>query len=374
MERMQYDNPSVPLVFISFATPNQGVAHEICDALEAEGIPCWVCWRIPSGHDYPLELARAIKRCRVFVLVFSRASDASKEVAKEVMIAMDSEKTIIPFRIEPANPSSSLTYHLAGKQWMDSFAADHHPSYPLLAQRIRQELESTGAKGDSAPASPTSKPVEHGPARSRRKIWLAACGVALVVLAAIGVFAWRARTPSDDVIHSAVAARLHEAMDARAVSIDCTGCNAEHGSVAVQVTDGSVRLTGSAAAAELAAIHAVNLQMRGVRAVSYELTEQIPPQAKSAAPAETQVATKAGKGGLAASKISPQSMPTAAVEQRTAETPEQLRARAFVMSGQEQLRKGNWVSAENYFQAALDLDAKNADARAGMEEAKKKLE
>ena len=35
----------------------------------------------------------------------------------------------------------------------------------------------------------------------------------------------------------------------------------------------------------------------------------------------------------------------------------------YVVTGQEQLRNGNYVSAENRFQAALNLDPQNASAK-----------
>jgi Tfp pilus assembly protein PilF len=54
-------------------------------------------------------------------------------------------------------------------------------------------------------------------------------------------------------------------------------------------------------------------------------------------------------------------------------TAEQLRAKAYVLMGQEKMKAKDYVSAENNFKMALNLDPDNATAEKGLAAAKKAL-
>jgi hypothetical protein len=54
-------------------------------------------------------------------------------------------------------------------------------------------------------------------------------------------------------------------------------------------------------------------------------------------------------------------------------TPEQLRAKAYVMKGQQLMGEQNYESAANNFEQALNLDPGNAGAKSGLRAAKKAL-
>jgi hypothetical protein len=54
-------------------------------------------------------------------------------------------------------------------------------------------------------------------------------------------------------------------------------------------------------------------------------------------------------------------------------TAEQLRAKAYVMMGQEKMNAKDYVSAENNFKMAVNLDPDNAAAERGLAAAKKAL-
>jgi len=54
-------------------------------------------------------------------------------------------------------------------------------------------------------------------------------------------------------------------------------------------------------------------------------------------------------------------------------TPEQLRAKAYVMKGQQLMQEQNYESAANNFEQALNLDPGNAGAKSGLRAAKKAL-
>jgi hypothetical protein len=132
-EKMQALNPGpeVPVtgsgkknhrVFISYSNPDKDVALSICTYLESKGITCWIAPRdvVPSAH-YPSSIIDAISECAVVLLVFSRHSNRSPHVFRELGEALAVKKPILPFRIEDEPPSKEMRYFINIHQWMDAF-------------------------------------------------------------------------------------------------------------------------------------------------------------------------------------------------------------------------------------------------------------
>jgi hypothetical protein len=112
-------------VFISYSNPDKEVAASICTYLESKGIICWIAPRdvVPSAH-YPSSIIDAISECAVVLLVFSRYSNRSPHVFRELGEALTVKKPILPFRIEDEPPSKEMRYFINIHQWMDAFEKD----------------------------------------------------------------------------------------------------------------------------------------------------------------------------------------------------------------------------------------------------------
>jgi hypothetical protein len=54
------------------------------------------------------------------LIVFSPAADASRDVLKEITLAHEQKKKLLPVRICPCTPSNNTRYPLAGVQWFDA--------------------------------------------------------------------------------------------------------------------------------------------------------------------------------------------------------------------------------------------------------------
>ena len=114
-------------VFISYKSndPELGnndgtVAKELCEALEAAGITCWMAPRdIPYGVDYDDCIVEAIETCDVLLVVFSRHTISSKYVYEEVRIAYDNEKFIIRFKLDETKLKGKWNLRLGAKHWVD---------------------------------------------------------------------------------------------------------------------------------------------------------------------------------------------------------------------------------------------------------------
>ncbi|MCL2634852.1 MAG: TIR domain-containing protein [Oscillospiraceae bacterium] len=112
-------------VFISHSSKDKQAADAICHALESNGIKCWIAPRdVKPGAEYAAEIMGGIKNSRIFLLVFSKDSNESKPVSKEIESAFNYEKTVIPFRIEDVEMRDSLRYYLSNLHWLDAFPDD----------------------------------------------------------------------------------------------------------------------------------------------------------------------------------------------------------------------------------------------------------
>ena len=342
-------------VFISFATADQTIAGMVCNALEQNGIDCWVSWRnIALGEDFPNRLQLAIKESRVVVLVFSKAACKSRFIAREIQIALENEKTIIPFRIENVQPENNLGFHLAGVQWLDAFL-------PPIEDHLKKLVEQVAAVIDKPIVGQIVVPKAKKRSIVSTPVVLVAVVVLLTFLGLKLYFMLQLQTPSDESIRSAVVTKLHESLDAHGVAIDCPTCPASQPHLHVEVAGGAVNVLGEVSAADVAAVHGLQLQLPGVRSVAYEVSA-LPPV--STITKATELKTRAA-GNTAPFTHAPQEK-----EAEPQLTADQLRVKAFILRGKDALKQGNFVSAENQFQAALNLEPDNQEAQSGIAEAR----
>jgi len=87
---------------------------------------------IPPGMDWGAALLEAINIARVMLLVFSSRSNASRQIVREVEIAVGQGLAIIPVRIENAKPTGGLGYFLGTPQWLDAIT----PPFESHLERI----------------------------------------------------------------------------------------------------------------------------------------------------------------------------------------------------------------------------------------------
>lgn len=76
-------------VFVSYSTKDRHDAEKIRDALENQGIKCWMAPRnIPAGSNYAFMIENAISHCGLFLLLLSGNSMESVWVEKELLFAI----------------------------------------------------------------------------------------------------------------------------------------------------------------------------------------------------------------------------------------------------------------------------------------------
>ncbi|MSQ48716.1 MAG: toll/interleukin-1 receptor domain-containing protein [Deltaproteobacteria bacterium] len=130
-------------VFISYSGQDHAAADAIKHCLHGQGIRCWKAPEdVLAGEDWAAAITRAIEQAKVMVLVWSSASGQSKEVLKELTLAMNQGIAVIPLRIEDVPLHGTWKYHLAATHWLDAFPPPLEKYFGLVVERVRALLSS----------------------------------------------------------------------------------------------------------------------------------------------------------------------------------------------------------------------------------------
>jgi adenylate cyclase len=104
-------------LFISYSSADAGQAFALADRLRRRGFSLWIDKEgIGGATSWSKEIAEAIVGCKVLVVLLSAESVKSEHVCREVLIAAEKQKAIIPVDLERVELPSSLLYPLAGIQ------------------------------------------------------------------------------------------------------------------------------------------------------------------------------------------------------------------------------------------------------------------
>ena len=109
-------------VFISYKSEEYSDALWVKESLEKEGISCWMApMDIAGGSSYASEIPTAIKNCKVFVLILSKAAQESKWVPRELDQAINENKIIMPFTVKKCALKSDFSFYLTNVQRYDAY-------------------------------------------------------------------------------------------------------------------------------------------------------------------------------------------------------------------------------------------------------------
>ena len=127
-------------VFISYSTKDSEIAFSLLEVLESYGLECWIAPRnIPKGAQWAEEIDKAIQNARIFVVIVSSQSVESKQVPKEIALAVSSCESIFPFRIDDTGLKGTFRYYLSDYQFTDA-TSDSKQKMIELAEIICSSL------------------------------------------------------------------------------------------------------------------------------------------------------------------------------------------------------------------------------------------
>ncbi len=141
-------------VFISYNSVDEILASALNKALENIGVKTWFAPSdIKASDHYAGNITSGIESCNLVLLIASESSLGSRdkqrlgsqEVIKEIQLAQNNRKSIIPVKIDSAieqGYDKSLTYHLSTSQWLDVSNIDsEQKKIELIVNNILDFLE-----------------------------------------------------------------------------------------------------------------------------------------------------------------------------------------------------------------------------------------
>ncbi len=154
-------------VFLSYSSRDKPTADAVCANLENRGIRCWIAPRdILPGREWGDAIVEAIRSSRVFVLIFSTHSNASRQVLREVDRAVHFELPVIPFRIENIVPTEAMEFYLSVPHWLDAWSPPMQAHIDQLTKTVEALIHVDGSEADIAARVADSRidhPPEHRP-------------------------------------------------------------------------------------------------------------------------------------------------------------------------------------------------------------------
>lgn len=177
-------------IFISYSSKNQQAAEDICSAFERSGIKCWMAQRDTPVLNYAAVITDAVKSAKAVVLIFSKEAAKSQWVEKEINIAVDNRKAIVPYMIDNVRLKDYGGFYLMlnNLQWIQS-DSDHNSSVTELISMV-SKIIGMGNREDGGAADGEKK-------KTKRKRWVKWVAIAIVaeillIAAVIALGIWAA--------------------------------------------------------------------------------------------------------------------------------------------------------------------------------------
>jgi len=131
--------------FISYASADHARVLPVVTELEKAGVPIWVDRR-EIRSNYGEEIVRAIRDCKILVLMCSDASVRSRNVKAEILLAWKFGKPYLPLLLEQVSYPDQILYWLEGWQWVEVL---HRPAAEWLPPALRA-LNYAGVRCDES--------------------------------------------------------------------------------------------------------------------------------------------------------------------------------------------------------------------------------
>ena len=143
-----------PEVFISYAAKDRNRVLGLVKRLRNVGVTVWIDQAgIDVSTMWSQEIVNAIRDCKVMILSISPHSTESENVVKELALASERKKPIIPVYLEPANIPGTMEYQLAGIQRVEYFAESEDAAFrsmirSLIKRGVTVEASKVEFEGD----------------------------------------------------------------------------------------------------------------------------------------------------------------------------------------------------------------------------------
>ena len=137
-------------VFVSYSSQDYERVIPVVDRLREAGVALWVDeGSIDAATLWSESIVEAIAECHVLIMMVSSHSTDSHNVVKEVMIASEGKKTILPIYLEPAEIPAKLKYQLTGIQHLEWFDGGNDEVFETLKDSLAKRGVTVDGKSSS---------------------------------------------------------------------------------------------------------------------------------------------------------------------------------------------------------------------------------
>lgn len=146
-------------IFISYSRKDAELAAALAERLRQSGASVWMdTMAIVAAQTWSAEIVNAIKECKALVVLLSPDSVASHNVTKEVALASEMRKTIVPIDVSECELNDAMVYALAGLHRIP-----YHDEEALL-----RSIEKHGFGSADAPSASSKLPGTSGGGQDAR--------------------------------------------------------------------------------------------------------------------------------------------------------------------------------------------------------------
>ena len=182
-----------PGIFISYCREDEKHAMHLLALLRREGYSVWIDQEAIAGASiWSDEIVQNIKSSEIFIALLSESSAASQNVAKEIALAAEHGKIILPVEIGSVVLPGRLEYALAGIQ-----KTNFHDEEAIIRAVRSQVAKLEGAESSTG----ATESFRSRSLRLRRNVVV---GILAVALIAVGMILLLRRTPEAATPENAV--------------------------------------------------------------------------------------------------------------------------------------------------------------------------
>ena len=142
-------------VFVSYSRKDTEFVDRLDRDLTMLGHEVWIDRSdlVGGGEDrWRRSIVNTIRDSEAMLIVLSPHSIASENVERELSVAADNKKRVIPVLLRPCELPSGFEYELAGVQYIDFATMQHDEAVSQLSAQLRPVVE--GAPDASPPTPP----------------------------------------------------------------------------------------------------------------------------------------------------------------------------------------------------------------------------
>ncbi len=128
-------------VFISSSSDDKDYVNNLCSCLEKNSISCWVAVRdsLP-GKNYGASIIEAINNCKLVILVFTKNSNKSEFVHREIERAASKKKCIILLKLEEVEVAEEMELYVSDFHWFNAVNLEFNKFINTLIDVIKKNL------------------------------------------------------------------------------------------------------------------------------------------------------------------------------------------------------------------------------------------